>query len=183
MPLNAPTDDALMAASCRPGAEATLAFGELWRRHERQSRRLAARICGDRHAEEAIQEASISLWLTRERYRADLARPAAWITHVVKLRAIDVLRRHRRHDARRSDDGTTEPSVDCDAASVVDHRTRIRRAVDGLADLPRAQQEALLLHHGGGFSHTEVAARTGATLGTVKGRLRLGHTALRRAVA
>lgn len=180
VPYLAVADEALMVRACQPGAEGPAAFSELVRRHERDHRRMAARICSETHADEAVQEASISLWRSRESYRSDIASPAAWMMHFVKLRSIDVLRRQGRHDARRYSESHMEPAVACDAVEVVHHRMTIRFIIDALANLPHAQQQAVLLHHGAGLSQPEVAAHTGVALGTTKGRLRLGHAALRR---
>jgi RNA polymerase sigma-70 factor, ECF subfamily len=47
---------------------------------------------------------------------------------------------------------------------------QVRQAVEAL---PAEQKEAVLLAYFGGFTHPEIAQRTGVPLGTVKGRLRL----------
>jgi RNA polymerase sigma-70 factor (ECF subfamily) len=56
------------------------------------------------------------------------------------------------------------------------------RVRDVLAALPAIQREALELAYFGGLTHQEVALRTGAPLGTVKSRMRLGLLAMRRAL-
>jgi RNA polymerase sigma-70 factor (ECF subfamily) len=52
----------------------------------------------------------------------------------------------------------------------------VRAAV---ASLPREQREVLSLAFWSGLSQTEIASRTGAPLGTVKSRVRLGMARLR----
>jgi RNA polymerase sigma-70 factor (ECF subfamily) len=70
-----------------------------------------------------------------------------------------------------------------DAAEAVIRRDGARAAVDAVAQLPRPQQEALLLAYGGGYSAREVADATGIPLGTAKSRLRLGLTRARETLA
>lgn len=54
-----------------------------------------------------------------------------------------------------------------------------RRVAAALATLPEAQREALTLAYYGGYSQSEIAALTGAPLGTVKTRMRDGLSRLR----
>jgi RNA polymerase sigma-70 factor (ECF subfamily) len=51
-----------------------------------------------------------------------------------------------------------------------------------LRSLPDAQREALELAYFVGLTQQEIAARTGAPLGTVKGRVRLGLLGMRRSI-
>ena len=56
---------------------------------------------------------------------------------------------------------------------------RARRLV---AELPPEQREVIDLAYFAGYTQTEIAARVGVPLGTVKGRARLGLEKLRDAV-
>lgn len=135
---------------------------------------------GDR-ASDAVQEAFLSLWRNRGRYRADRGEVHSWVFGIVRHRAIDSLRRHRRHDGRRADEDGTERAlaapddVHADAVAASDGR-RLREL---LADLPEAQREVIALAYYGQLTHVEIAARLTLPLGTVKGRMRLGLMKLR----
>ena len=71
--------------------------------------------------------------------------------------------------------------------TVVEWDDEQREVVAALADLPRAQREAIVLHHLVGLSVAEVAGELRAPAGTVKSWLSRGRrqlaTALRPAVA
>ena len=57
-------------------------------------------------------------------------------------------------------------------------RSTTRRAAS-LAELPPEQREVIDLAYFAGYSQTEIAAKVGIPLGTVKGRARLGLRKLR----
>ena len=59
---------------------------------------------------------------------------------------------------------------------------RRRRVLQALATLPSEQQQALQIAYFEGLSHSEIAAKLGAPLGTVKTRIRQGMIRLRDAL-
>ena len=63
-----------------------------------------------------------------------------------------------------------------DALSSEGIRRRVRASLDAL---PREQREAVELAYFSGLTHGQIATATGAPLGTVKSRLRLGLGKLR----
>jgi len=61
-------------------------------------------------------------------------------------------------------------------------RSRAMEKVRGtLGGMSPAQRSALEMAYFEGLTHTEIAARTGEPLGTIKTRIRAGLTALRKA--
>ena len=72
---------------------------------------------------------------------------------------------------------TNDPAILAEAG---ERRALIRA---GLATLPAAQREAVLLTYFEGLTGTELAAQTAVALGTAKRRLQLGRARLRTALA
>ena len=106
-----------------------------------------------------------------------------WVLAIVHHRAVDAVRRRRpttelpeREDVPPPQ--LTVPDIWPDVAAELD-RAEIAAA---LATLSPAQREAIELAYWGGLTQQEIAERTGAPLGTVKSRVRLGLLALRGAL-
>jgi RNA polymerase sigma-70 factor, ECF subfamily len=166
------------------------AFEALYDRHGGAAFSLAYRIVGTRAAaEDATQEAFVSIWRSRVRYRSERGSVRTWILGIVHNRTIDSLRRNLVHEKRRaSAEGIEDTQEASDLTEVEAVRRDEARAVRAaLATLPDAQVRVIELAYFGGFTHTEIADMLDEPLGTVKGRMRLGldklHTELAEAVA
>ena len=173
-------DDALLARIARGDAEA---LGVLYDRYNRMAFGVAYRVLGERVAsEDTVQEAFLAVWRRVDSFDPSRGTVRSWLLTIVRNGAVDRRRgRHGRalHDATLDDvafrlatDG--EETFDIVAASV--EAERVREALD---HLPPEQREAIELAYFGGLTHQEIAARTGAPLGTIKGRMRLGLHKLR----
>lgn len=145
--------------------------------YDHESRRLfaiALRITGRRdHAADALQEAFIQVWRNAARFTAERGSVEAWLTGIVRFRALDIRRRLSPEAAEVEADAHTIP-----AASVEEGLTHdeLRRC---LAGLDTAQRDAIVLAFVEGFTHAEIADRIAAPLGTVKSWVRRGLLALR----
>jgi RNA polymerase sigma-70 factor (ECF subfamily) len=172
------SDSALMDEVIAGSADA---LGELYDRFSARAFRVARSVTGDHAAaEEAVQEAFVSIFRRRMTYRSDRGTVAAWVLTVVLHRAIDLARIEARHATRRaSEDGLvvlpTPGDVVDQAAARID-ASSVRAA---LAGLPDSQREAVTLAYYGELTHVEIAERLGVPFGTVKGRIRLGMDKLR----
>lgn len=131
--------------------------------------------------EDVVQDAFLTIWRSAGRYDARRGPVRPWLLGVVRHRAIDAL---RRVATRREHGEDPEPFLSAVVSGALpetsalhneDART-IRHALD---QLPDAQREAVELAYFGGLTHAEIADRTGAPLGTVKGRMRLALLKLR----
>ena len=158
------------------------AFELLYDRHGTAAFSLAYRILGQRGAaEDATQEAFISIWRSRERYDSVRGSVRTWILSIVHRRAIDGLRRDaaRPRSAATVEDvqDRTEAPERTDAEAVRRDEARTIRAA--IQALPAEQSRVIQLAYFGGFTHTEIAGILDAPVGTVKGRMRLGLEKMR----
>lgn len=154
------------------------ALRELYERYGRMIYAVAYGLLRDGQlAEECVQDVFVELWRHAERYDPRRGRLAGWLCAIARNRAIDLARARSRRvlppEALANDEA--EP----DTASLVARAERAARVVEALAALPAAQLEVVQLLYFEGLSQSEVAARLGLPLGTVKSRLRLALERLR----
>jgi RNA polymerase sigma-70 factor (ECF subfamily) len=157
------------------------ALAELYDRVGRTAYGLAFRVLrDDRLAEDAVQEAFLTVWRTAAAFSAERAKATTWILTLVHRRAVDLVRREQRRraeplaDAEGSQEAAS-PSA-ADAAWLQFERERVQSA---LRQLPDTQREALELAYYGGFTQSELAERLGQPLGTIKSRMFAGLARLR----
>jgi RNA polymerase sigma-70 factor (ECF subfamily) len=160
------------------------AIDDLYDRFRRPAFALARRILADDVlAEDVLQDVFVSIW--RDPGSFDRARGSfsSWVLAMVHHKAVDAVRREesqRRRQARAGEDlalsaPTSVRDVEDDAwTRVVSERVR-----GALGLLPTPQREALTLAYYGGYTQREVAALTGAPLGTVKTRMLAGMRRLK----
>jgi len=144
---------------------------------------LSFRILGNtQEVEEVVQEVFVQIWIKAALYDAELGNPVHWIIGIARNRSIDRLRARQRQ-ARMLDQALEFAGVDTVTGNTVDNPqlgddelAAIRTAVESL---PSDQRSAVELAFFSGLSHSEIAQRTGAPLGTVKARIRRGMLKLR----
>jgi RNA polymerase sigma-70 factor (ECF subfamily) len=158
------------------------AFAVIYDRHSGAAFSLVYRIIGRRsEAEDALQEAFLSVWRSGGRYDPTRGSVRSWLLGIVHNRAIDTIRRASVHDRRRASDEGLEERL----AAPERTDTEVIRRMDAvqvraaLATLPDEQVRVIELAYFGGFTHTEIAEMLGLPLGTAKARMRLGLQKLR----
>jgi RNA polymerase sigma factor (sigma-70 family) len=170
------SDEALLSlvASSDEGA-----LAELYDRFGGVSYGLALRILRDEAlAQDAVQEAFLSIWRTADRFLAERARASTWILTLVHRRAVDLV---RREDRRRGE--PLEAAPEPVARETVEEEATLgyqRRVVqEALRRLPPEQREALELGYYGGLTQSQLAERLDQPLGTIKSRMFTGLSRLR----
>lgn len=127
-------------------------------------------------ADDICQEAFLSMWRSGGRYDATRGDVRSWMLAIAHHRAIDQIRRSRRHDDRQvQDDALAEQMPGADSTDG-DALSRIEADDTGraLRCLPDKQRAVIELSFYSGYSHAEIADELDVPLGTVKGRMRLG---------
>jgi RNA polymerase sigma-70 factor, ECF subfamily len=170
-----PTDLALVVA-IRSGEQSAMAA--LYDRYSSIVYSVALRVLGDTAAaEDILQEVFLQLWRNPGSFDASRGSLGAWLAVIARNRAIDGLRKRRPE----SDVEDVVLSIEPDLADEAD-RARAAEKVRGvLGTMPAAQRSALEMAYFEGLTHTEIAAKTGEPLGTIKTRIRAGLTTLRKA--
>ena len=169
------SDEALLAFVAR-GDEHALAA--LYDRFGRVAYGLAFRVLRDDGlAQDAVQEAFLAVWRSAASFRPERAKPSTWILTLVHRRAVDLVRREKRHsnDLIEEMPGGLQGSAEEEASL----RSQRRLVQQSLQRLSPEQREALELAYYGGFTQSELAERLGQPLGTIKSRMFAGLARLR----
>jgi RNA polymerase sigma-70 factor, ECF subfamily len=160
------------------------ALQDLYDRYRTMAYSIALRITADAAlAEDVVQDAFLGAWRNAARYVEGKGSVKTWLLSIVHHRAVDAVRRRRPTtdlpDAEMPLPATlTLPDIWPEVAGNLD-REEVAAALSRLSDV---QREAIELAYFGGLTQVEIAERTGAPLGTVKSRIRLGLLAMREAL-
>jgi RNA polymerase sigma-70 factor (ECF subfamily) len=179
--VDGPTDEELMA---RIQARDDRAIAVLYRRHTSLLRTVVGRILNnDWDVDDLLQEVFLEVWRQAARYNEQKGKALGWIVTLARRRAIDKVRKNQtyfraRERLHQEPEPVPHQSVDLEVAAT-DTANIFTRVI---ATLPVAQREALDFAFYRGFSHREIAARTGIPLGTIKTRLELGLRKVRTAI-
>jgi RNA polymerase sigma-70 factor (ECF subfamily) len=173
----APAVDARLLDGVRGGDQR--AMTEIFDRYGRMVYSVALRVLQDPgHAEDVMQEVLLKVWREPQTFLEGRGSLGAWLAVMARNRAIDALR--RRRPAETVDDVALVSKTNL--ASEFERSSMIEKVRGVLKGLPLEQQASMELAYFEGLSHSEIAARTGDPLGTVKTRIRTALTSLRKAL-
>jgi RNA polymerase sigma-70 factor (ECF subfamily) len=196
-------DEAALVREVAAGSEAALA--SLYDRHADGVYAAACRLTSDRHvAEEVVQETFLALWNRAELFDPAAGSLAAWIHTIARNRTVDRLRAAGRRptlvplsSAAGSDEGDTAALERLVATGRVLggadlglgpegalESAELRATLQGaLATMPDHERTVIVLAYREELSQSEIAARLGWPLGTVKTRTRRALLRLREILA
>jgi RNA polymerase sigma-70 factor (ECF subfamily) len=130
-------------------------------------------------AEELAQEVMVTLWRKADQFDPAKSSLATWLYRIARNRRIDLLRRDRVEFFDPME-GAYDVGEDPQTDRQIDMQNREEVLRSALEGLPEEQLVLVRLAFYEGLSHSEIAERAGLPLGTVKSRIRLAFTRLRR---
>ena len=132
-------------------------------------------------AEDVAQDVMETIWRKAYLYDARKAAAATWVFQIARHRSID-LRRRNREFACAAEEFFAIPDTSEGSDDRLDASRREECVRAALDVLPREQVALVRLAFFEGLSHSTIAQRLNLPLGTVKSRLRLAFTRLRRSL-
>jgi RNA polymerase sigma factor (sigma-70 family) len=176
------SDEALLNAIA---GGAVWAMESLYQRYSRSLYSLAYRMVANQQtAEDLLQDAFLAVWRRATSYSPQTGTVRSWLFSILHHRTIDYLRRARSQSTIRE-----VPLKEIELAesiSVPDTWDEAWRSMKGslvraaLLKIPIEQRLVIELAFFQGRTHTEIAEGMEIPLGTVKARIRLGLTHLKR---
>jgi RNA polymerase sigma-70 factor (ECF subfamily) len=167
-----------LVTAIRSGDESAMAT--LYDRYSSLVYSVALRVLGDTGvAEDVLQEVFMQLWRNPGLFDSSRGNLAPWLAVITRNRSIDSLRKRRPE----TDIDDVIVSVEPDMAGDAERGRAMEKVRGALGLMPLPQRNALEMAYFEGLTHTEIAAKTGEPLGTIKTRIRAGLLALRKAIA
>jgi RNA polymerase sigma-70 factor, ECF subfamily len=181
-----PLDDSTLLI--RIAKQDQAALSELYDRYARIIYAIAFRsLRSAEESEEVVLDVFAQVWRIADRYDQTKSRVDTWLFMLARSRMLDRVRKLQRGVPASGEvldiAEIQAPASGVDpfeAAVVCERREQVLLVLN---QLPHEQRLVLELAYYQGLSHSEIALKTGISLGTVKTRIRLGVNKLRSALA
>jgi RNA polymerase sigma-70 factor, ECF subfamily len=178
-------DDELLVSKIAQGDRA--AFSILYDRYAPILYSFSMKSLNSREeSEEVVLDVFTQVWRIADRYLASKGRVDTWLFMMARSRIVDRLRKRQRSSPSenvflqlseiQSERSSVDPFED---VAIAERREQVLSA---LKTLPEEQRLVIELAYYQGFSQSEIAQKTGLSLGTIKTRARLGLSKLKSAL-
>ena len=170
-------DDASLLARIRSGDQEAMTI--LFDRYGTMVYSVALRVLKDAsEAEDLMQEIFVQVWKNPGAFAFGKGSLGGWLAVVTRNRSIDALRRRRPMEPVEL---FALPSP-VNLASEAERNALLAKVRGAMDSLPGEQRKSVELAFFEGLTHSEIAEKTGDPLGTVKTRIRLALTTIRKAL-
>ncbi len=176
------SDEALLNAIA---GGAVWAMESLYQRYSRILYSLVYRMVANQQvAEDLLQDAFLAVWRRAASYSPQISTVRSWLFSIAHHRTVDYLRRVRCQSTIQEvlleEIALHESITSPDAWDEAWRSVKSSHVQAALMKIPIEQRLVIELAYFQGWTHTEIAECTQIPLGTVKGRMRLGLTHLKR---
>jgi len=175
-----PVPDSVLVERMMAGDENALSM--LYDRYSGMLYGMLLRILKDAQAaEEVLQDLFLQLWRSADKFDVNRGSLPAWLMVIGRNRAISRLRVRPTREILEESDGhyaNTLAAADNIEKEAARHQL-MERMRAAMSQLPQEQRQAIELAYFEGLTQSEIAARTGSPLGTVKTRVRTGMQSLK----
>ncbi|MEM9898806.1 MAG: sigma-70 family RNA polymerase sigma factor [Pseudomonadota bacterium] len=130
-------------------------------------------------ADDLAQETMLKVWRKAKLYDPSKAGATTWIFTIARNLRIDAARRAAK-PALDPDEPALLPEAEPMADERVERSDRDKKIKDAFSKLPPSQHEVVVMHFIDDAAHSEIADKLGLPLGTVKSRLRLAFSKIRK---
>ena len=173
------SDTELTALLTRCAAGDRAAFRALYDNQSARLHGLALRITRDPGlAADAAHDAFVQVWNQAVRFDPERGAAGAWLTSIVRYRALDITRRRVREKPGYEPPEQEDESPDALAQLVTSAEGAALRQC--LEELDPDRRRLLMQAYADGLSHSELAEKTGTPLGTIKSWIRRSLASLKR---
>jgi len=157
----------------------------LYQRYSRSLYSLVYRMVANQQvAEELLQDVFLAVWRSAASYSPHISTVRNWLFSITHHRTIDYLRRLRCQSTVQEvlleEIELHESIVSPDTWDEAWRSVKSSHVQAALMMIPPEQRMVIKLAYFQGYTHTEIAEGMHIPLGTVKGRMRLGLTHLKR---
>ena len=156
------------------------AMADLYDRTSAKLFGICLRLLGSRaEAEEALQETYVTVWRKAATFDAAKASAITWLAVLARNKSIDRLRRRRPGTTAGLDEAADIPDSGASALDLLEDAQERERLSDCLEELEDRAGQAIRAAFLDGASYSDLAAREGVPLGTMKSWIRRGLLRLR----
>ncbi len=161
-----------------------IALSELYDRYSRIIYAIAWKSLNSvEDCEEVVLAVFAQVWRIADRFDIEKGTPEQWIFTLARSRILDRLRKiqrlHKVNMVIAAEKEIAFPTLSVDPLESVEIAERRQQVLTALRQIPSEQRQVIEMAYYQGLTHTEIAAVTGLSLGTIKTRLRLGLSKLR----
>lgn len=183
IPIDVKDNSALEHLLARSALQDKIAFETLYESTSPKLFGLAVQLLKSRDkAEEALQEAFVKIWYNAGHYHAEKGSAMAWMSSIVRYRALDMLRSEKKMPSTQ-DSSTDIPDKMVELFSdnnKVDQDKELDYLLECMEDLQEEQKKSIFMAFYDGNTHQELAERLKKPLGTIKSWIRRGLDKIKR---